>query len=167
MRRHFHWIYQQYLSGVQRGSEVWRDSVWLVGRQHEKVCELGLRSSFSSVLRVLFLSVTQPLARAHSVGLTQHCSGRAPRITRCLRSERRNGERSDITAWSAVSPKTHGSRRKKTTAALCVERERETVYSLVWEPAGNIYFTTIDTREIFWVGAQKRGSGASGLLTFC
>ncbi len=65
----------------------------------------------SFVCAVLFLSVSQPLAPAHSVGLTQRCSGRAPRITRCLRFECSYGERSDITGWSVVSQKTHGERK--------------------------------------------------------
>ena len=51
-------------------------------------CNGSACSSFSSVLHVLFLSVSQSLAPAHSVGLTQHCRGPAPRITRCLRLER-------------------------------------------------------------------------------
>ncbi|TNN88929.1 hypothetical protein EYF80_000807 [Liparis tanakae] len=56
-----------------------------------------------------------PLAPAHSVGSTQHGRGRAPRITRCLRFEHCNGERSDITGWSVVTPKTHG---KKTAVGV-------------------------------------------------
>lgn len=75
---------------------------------------------------VLFWSVSQPLAPAHIVGLTQCCSGRAPRITRCLRFECSNGERSDITGWSVVSRKTHGERK----LLVILHIHCNTVYSL-------------------------------------
>lgn len=56
-------------------------------------------------------TVSQSVALVHTVGLTQRCHGPAPRITRCLRSERWEGDGSDITAGPVVRPETRGGGR--------------------------------------------------------
>lgn len=93
--------------------------ICLRSRQQDSVQPSVLQFiQFSNVCSALCLSVSQPLAPAHSVGLTQHCCGWTPRITRCSRLELCSGERSDITAWSVVSRMTHGTRQKKTAGNI-------------------------------------------------
>lgn len=93
--------------------------ICLRSRQQDSVQPSVLQFiQFSNVCSALCLSVSQPLAPAHSMGLTQHCCGWTPRITRCSRLELCSGERSDITAWSVVSRMTHGTRQKKTAGNI-------------------------------------------------